>query len=100
MSSGNSSAIAVPKGSDVRLQIISPHNFVFVAPPGVKAELEMFTKPGIAGLFTFDGGLTWPDRAGCKAATVYLGTGFPICLQFDDLASAMTCAKRFRDLAQ
>jgi len=69
MGYSNLFAVVVAKGSDVRLQIIAPHSFVFVARPGVKAELDMFAKPDVTGLFTFDRRLTWPDRVGYKAAS-------------------------------
>lgn len=87
-------AITIPPDCDVRLSIVAPHSLVLVAPPGIEANIEMFFRPGVAGLFTFDHGLTWPDRSGCLAATYYLTHGCPICLRFDSLADAMTCRKR------
>lgn len=87
-------AITIPPGCDIRLSIVAPHSLVLVAPPGVEADLGMFCRPGVAGLFTFDPGLTWPDRSGCLAATYYLSHGCPILLQFESLADAMTCRKR------
>ncbi len=86
--------ITIPPGCDIRLSIVAPHSLVLVTPPGVEADLGMFRRPGVAGLFTFDPGLTWPERSGCLAATFYLANGVPICLQFDNLADAMTCWKR------
>ncbi len=93
-----STNIDVPPGSDLRLCIVSPVSLVLVAPPGVKADLDILHRPGIAGLFTHDAGLTWPDRSGCAAATAYLAAGHPIALQFEALADAMACHARFKAL--
>lgn len=86
--------ITIPSGCDVRLSITAPHSLVLVAPPGVEADLGMFYRPGVVGLFSFDPGLTWPDQNGCSAASYYLTHNCPILLQFDNLADAMTCWKR------
>ncbi len=86
--------ITIPPGCDVRLSIVAPHSLVLVAPLGVEADLGMFYRPGVAGLFTFDPGLTWPDRNGCSAASYYLTHNCPILFEFDNLADAMTCRKR------
>ncbi len=94
----HSTQITLPPGSDVRLCLVSPFSLVLVAPPGTKADPDMLLRSGIAGLFTFDPGLAWPDRSGCAAATAYLAAGHPICLQFEALADAMACHKRMQEM--
>ncbi len=86
--------ITIPPGCDIRLSIVAPHSLVLVAPPGVEAGVDMFRRPGVAGLFTFDPGLTWPDRNGCSAASHYLTHNCPILFKFDNLAGAMACRRR------
>ena len=92
----NHADITVPPGSALRLCLVCPISLVLVAPPGVKADLDMLCRPGITGLFTHDPGLTWPDRSGCAAATAYLAAGHPIALQFEALADAIACHARFK----
>ncbi len=86
--------ITIPPGCDVRLSIIAPHSLVLVAPPGMAADLSMLLPVGVSGVFTFDRGLTWPDRKGCSAATALLANDSPLCFQFDGLADAMAFHKR------
>lgn len=89
-----SRSIALPLSADIRLCMVPPHHLVVVAPPPLKADTNVFLRPGVCGLFTFDPGLTWPDRSGCQWAEEYLKAGHPICFQFTALADALACHKR------
>ena len=86
--------IPVPQGADVRLVLQGSLHFVIVAPAPLKADPAMFRKPGVHGVFTFDPGLTWPNRDGCRAAAGYLRAGLPIAFCFEALGDALVCRKR------
>ncbi len=87
--------ISAPAGADIRLASMGRHHVVMVAPPPLKAELNAFLRPGVvSGLFTFDPGMTWPDRDGCAFAQQYLKLGVPVCFQFGSMADALTCHSR------
>ncbi len=90
--------VGVPPGTDVRLFAQPPFHMVVVAPPGTKADLGTIFATGLAGCFTFDDGLDWPDREGCTAATAYLAAGHPVCMVFEDVAAATSCRDRLREL--
>jgi len=90
-----SRTIALPQGTDIRLSIRPPYHLVVVAPSPLTANLDdLLSKPRVIGMFTFDPGVTWPDRSGCAYASVYLAAGHPICLQFDELTDALACRER------
>jgi hypothetical protein len=70
---------------------------VVVAPAPLKADLDLLLRePSVIGLFTFDPGVTWPDRSGCAYASAYLAAGHAICLQFDALGDAVAAHERLQ----
>ena len=87
--------ITVPTGCTIALNDMGLAHVVLVAPPGLKPEMEMLTRPGgVSGAFTFDDGLDWPNSDGCAAASAYLAAGCPIGLFFEDRDSAAACHDR------
>lgn len=94
MNHAASDTIALPPGSDIRLFMLVPYSLVIVAPAPHKATTDMSTRPGLSGLFTFDPGMSWPDRSCCRYAENYLQTGSQVCFQFESLADALACHKR------
>ena len=92
-----SRSIEIPAGSDMRLLMRGGLHLVIVAPPPQRADLAMFRRPGVSGLFTFDQGLAWPDRDGCHAASAYLKADHPIAFCFETLGDALICKKRLAE---
>ena len=82
----------------MRLLMQGGLHFVIVAPPPQQADLAMFRRPGVSGLFTFDHGLSWPDREGCRLASAYLKANHPIAFCFEALGDALACRKRLAGL--
>ena len=92
-----SDTIAVPDGTDIRLVVMPPFSVVAIAPPPLKAEADLYIRPGgVSGLFTFDDGLIWPDRTCRRAAESYLAAGVPIAFQFRKLEYALVCISRLK----
>ncbi|MDQ2802606.1 MAG: hypothetical protein M3Y41_07945 [Pseudomonadota bacterium] len=90
-----SRTITVPPDADIGLTMQGRRHMVIVAPAPLKANLTLFTRPGtLGGWFTFDPGLTWPDRNCCRFASHYLQTGIPIGFEFAALADALACHRR------
>ena len=94
-----SRTIEVPAGSDMRLCTQGGWHFVLVASPPLQADVAMFRRPGVSGLFTFDPGLTWPDRDACRAASAYLKAKHPIAFCFERLGDALVFRKRLGEPA-
>lgn len=94
--------IAVPADCAIALSSLGAAHVVLVAPPGMAADLAMLTRPGnLAGAFTHDDGLTWPDDRGCAAASACLAAGCAVGLIFQDEASAVACRDRLaREIGQ
>ena len=88
-------SITVPAGCTIALTDLGLAYVVLVAPPGLKPEMEMLTRRGtVAGVFTFDDDLAWPNSDGCVAASAYLAAGCPIGLFFEDRVCAVACHDR------
>lgn len=86
--------ITMPPGTDTRLCIRPPFYCLVAAPAPLRADLDaLLDQPNVLGLFTFDRGVDWPDREGCRWATEYLRAGRAIVLQFNSLKDALAAQK-------
>jgi len=91
----SAAGIDLPTGADVRIIVGFPEVVLVITQEGRTANLEDFTKAGECSLvLTHDAGVTWPDRKGVMLAKAALADGWPMMLQFENLADALACRRR------
>ncbi len=97
-----SEQIAIPPDADVRILCQPPFYTVAIAPAPLTANADLFSTPGgVSAMFTFDPGLTWPDRRCRQLTEGYLANGVPVAYCFPSLADALACHARLKpEMAQ
>ena len=97
-----SSEITIPADADLRILCQPPLYMVAIAPAPLKASAELFDTPGgVSAVFTFDPGLTWPDRRSRRLTEGYLANGVPVAYHFPNLGDALACRARLKlEMAQ